>query len=136
MPSNLFGFLTPELFAMTIPLLSIFGGVAIAIVAIIMAGRKKELAHKERLVAMEKGIEIPVEPRDEKRPAYLANRSAGLVMTFIGIALVIALSAVAGKEGGVWGLIPLAIGIGLLISSALEKKDVEKRSGDRPRPGM
>jgi hypothetical protein len=134
--SSLFGFLTPELFAMTIPLLSIFGGVAIAIVAIIMAGRKKELAHKERLVAMEKGIEIPVEPQDEKRPAYLSNRSGGLVMTLLGIALTIALFAVAGKEGGPWGLLPLAIGVGLLISSAMEKKELDEKRDDRPRAGM
>jgi hypothetical protein len=134
--SSPFGFLTPELFAMTIPLLSIFGGVAIAIVAIIMAGRKKELAHKERLVAMEKGIEIPIEPKEEKRPAYLSNRSSGLVMTLIGIALTIALFTVAGKVGGVWGLLPLAIGIGLLISSALEKKELDQKSDDKSRPGV
>lgn len=134
--SSLFGFLTPEIFAMTIPLLSIFGGVAIAIVAIIMAGRKKELAHKERLVAMEKGMEIPVEPQDEKRPAYLSNRSGGLVMTLMGIALTIALFAVAGKEGGVWGLLPLAIGIGLLISSSMEKKELDEKADDKSRPGL
>lgn len=134
--SILFGFLTPELFAMTIPLLSIFGGVAIAIVAIIMAGRKKELAHKERLVAMEKGMDIPVEPQEEKRPAYLSNRSGGLVMTLLGIALTIALFAVAGKVGGVWGLLPLAIGVGLLISSSLEKKELDEKRDDRPGSGL
>jgi hypothetical protein len=127
-----FGFLTPELFAMTIPLLSIFGGVAIAIVAIIMAGRKKELAHKERLIAMDKGIEIPVERQEEKRPAYLRNRSSGLVMTLLGFALTIALFAVAGKDGGVWGLLPMAIGIGLLISASLERKDVESKEKEHP----
>ena len=128
MPSSLFGFLTPEVFAITIPLLSIFGGVAIAIVAIIMAGRKKELAHKERLLAMEKGMEIPVEPRDEKRPAYLSNRSSGLVLTLLGVALTIALFAVSGKVGGVWGLLPMAVGIGLLISSSLEKREIESKA--------
>jgi hypothetical protein len=134
--SSLFGFLTPDLMAVTIPLLAIVGGVSIAIVSIIMAGRKKELEHKERLVAMEKGIDIPVATQEEKRPAYLANRSSGLVMVFIGIALTIALFAVAGTEGGVWGLLPLGIGVGLLISAALEKKDVGRKGDDRPRPGV
>jgi len=136
MPSSLFGFLTPEVFAMTIPLLSIFGGVAIAIVAIIMGGRKKELAHKERLLAMEKGMEIPVEPQDEKRPAHLSNRSSGLVLTLLGLALTIALFAVAGKDGGVWGLLPMAIGIGLLISSSLEKREIEDKQGVSSGGGM
>jgi hypothetical protein len=121
----LIGFIDPEVVAITIPLLSIFGGVAIAITAIVMSARKKELMHKERVLAMEKGIDIPVEPRELKRPSYLHNRSAGLVMTFLGIALTIALFAVAGKDGGVWGLIPLAIGIGLLVSSTLERRDLE-----------
>ncbi len=128
---SLLGFLDPELFAITIPLLSIFGGVAIAIVAIIMGGRKKELMHKERVLAMERGIEIPTAPVPEKRLTYLHNRSAGLVMTLLGLALTIALWAVAGKNGGVWGLIPLAIGVGLLVSSALERRDVEAGSGGR-----
>lgn len=123
--STIFGFLTPEVFAMTIPLLSIFGGVAIAIVAIIMGARKKELAHKERLLAMEKGIEIPAVRREEKRSPHLANRSSGLVMSFLGVALTIALFVVAGPDGGVWGLLPLAIGLGLLVSSVLERRERE-----------
>ena len=126
------GALQPEVFAITIPLLSIFGGVSIAIVAIIMAGRKKELAHKERLVAMEKGIDIPAEPRETKRPTYLANRSSGLVMFFLGIALTIALFVVSGPVGGVWGLLPLAIGLGLLVSSGLEKRESERDQGHHP----
>lgn len=126
--ASLFGLLDPEVFAITIPLLSIFGGVAIAIAAIVMGGRKKELVHKERVLAMEKGIDIPIAPSREKRPAHLHNRSAGLVMTLLGLALTIALWAVAGKNGGVWGLIPLAIGIGLLVSAALEKRDMEGKS--------
>jgi hypothetical protein len=130
-----FGFLTrPESIAVMIPIISIMGGVLIAIVAIIMEAKKKELTHQERLVAMEKGIEIPTPPKEPERPAYLKNRSAGLVMTLLGIALVIAIWVPAGAVGGVWGLIPLAIGIGLLVSSAMERKEVEKNAS-RDRAG-
>ncbi|UCG52757.1 MAG: hypothetical protein JSW58_04180 [Candidatus Latescibacterota bacterium] len=129
----LFGdILRPELVAISIPIISIIGGCAIAIVAIIMASRKKELEHKERLSAMEKGIDIPQAPREEVRPPYLSNRTGGLVMTFIGIALTIGLWVSGGAIAGVWGLIPLAIGIGLLISSILEKREVDQKGfGDR-----
>jgi hypothetical protein len=123
----MFGLLRPEALAIMIPIVTIIGGIAVAIVAIVMAGRKKELEHKERLTAMEKGVQLPELPLEPKRPAYLQNRSAGLVMTFLGIALTIAIWVPAGAQGGVWGLIPLAIGIGLLVSSALEKKEVEKQ---------
>jgi ABC-type enterobactin transport system permease subunit len=116
-----------ETIAILIPVTAIMGGIAVAIVSILMASRKKELEHKERLIAMEKGIEVPQARQPETRPAYLSNRSGGLVMTMLGIALTIAIWTVAGPTGGVWGLVPLAIGVGLLISSTLEKKEVEKK---------
>ena len=117
----------PETLAVMIPITAIMGGIVIAIVSIIIGARKKELEHKERLTAMEKGIEIPQATRPEQRPAYQSNRSAGFVMTLLGIAITVAIWTVAGPTGGVWGLIPLAIGIGLLISAAVEKKEVEKK---------
>lgn len=123
----MFGLLRPETLAIMIPIVTIIGGIAVAIVAIIMSGRKKELEHRERLTAMEKGVTLPETSLEPKRPAHLQNRSAGLVMTFLGIALTIAIWVPAGAEGGVWGLIPLAIGIGLLVSSTLEKKEIEKK---------
>lgn len=120
------GFLSPETFAISIPVIAIMGGIAIAIVAIFMEGKKKELKHKERLLAMDKGMEIPTEPVEPRRPSYLKNRTGGLVMTLLGIALTIALWTVADATGGVWGLLPLAIGVGLLISSYLEQRESER----------
>jgi hypothetical protein len=117
----------PETLAVMIPITAIMGGIVIAIVAIIMGARKKELEHKERLIAMEKGIEIPQASKPEQRPAYRGNRSAGFVMTLLGIAITAANWTVGGATAGVWGLIPLAIGIGLLISAAVEKKEVEQK---------
>jgi hypothetical protein len=125
-------FSRPETIAVLIPLGAMMGGIIIAIIAVIAAGRKKELEHKERLLAMEKGIEIPQPSVPECRPAYQSNRTAGFVMTLLGIALTIAIWAVAGSRGGVWGLIPLAIGIGLLISAAVEKKEWEKKESRVP----
>lgn len=123
----MFGLLRPETLAIMIPIVTIIGGIAVAIVAIVMSGRKKELEHKERLTAMEKGVALPEISLEPKRPAYLQNRSAGLVMTCLGVALTIAIWVPAGAEGGVWGLIPLSIGIGLLVSSSLEKKESENK---------
>ncbi|NWF91153.1 MAG: hypothetical protein HXY50_17035 [Ignavibacteriaceae bacterium] len=126
--------LNAETLAVMIPITAIMGGIAIAIVGIIMSARKKELEHKERIIAMEKGMAVPEPPKVERRPAYKSNRTGGFVMTLIGIALTVALWTAAGATGGVWGFIPFAIGIGLLIASAVEKKeceadDVRKRAG-------
>lgn len=125
----------PETIAILIPIVMIIGGVLIALVAILMDSKKKELVHKERLVAMEKGMEIPQPPKEPERPAYLKNRSSGLVMTMLGLALTIAIWVPAGPVGGIWGLVPLAIGIGLLISSALERKEVVEKE-NRGRAGQ
>ena len=123
----------PEVVAVSIPVISVLGGVFIAIVAIVMGARKKELLHKERLIAMEKGLELPaIDPPRPRREAYRANRTGGLVMTFLGIGLTIAIWTSAGAEGGVWGLIPLAIGIGLLVSAHIEKKEVERNGNGAP----
>lgn len=123
----------PETLAVMIPITAIMGGIIIAIVAIVISGRKKELEHKERLIAMDKGIEIPQAQKPEQRPAYRGNRSAGFVMTMLGIAITAANWTVGGSTAGVWGLIPLAIGIGLLVSAAVEKNEVEKKEA-RGRP--
>jgi hypothetical protein len=120
----------PETMAVLIPIAAVTGGVIIAIVAIVLSGRKKELEHKERLIAMEKGIEIPQAQKPEQRPAYRGNRSAGFVMTMLGIAITAANWTVGGSTAGVWGLIPLAIGVGLLISAAVEKSEVEKKEAE------
>lgn len=113
----------PETVAVMIPITAIMGGIAVAIVGITMGARRKELEHKERIIAMEKGISIPEPPKVERRPAYKSNRTGGLVMTLIGIAVTVANWTVGGATAGVWGFIPLAIGVGLLISSAIDKKE-------------
>lgn len=127
-----FALLRPETLAIMIPITAILGGIAVAIVAIIMAARKKELEHKERLTAIDKGMDIPQPKEKEKRPAYLNMRPWGLVLSCLGVALTVALWVAGEAIAGVWGFLPLAMGVGLLIAAALEKNETEqKKSGDR-----
>jgi hypothetical protein len=115
--------------ALLIPIVAVVGGMAIAIVGVITKGKEEELRHKERIIAMEKGIPIPesspCQPKADK-PRYLAIRAWGLVLTLIGVALVIAIGTASEPRNGVWGLLPTALGVGLLIAAWLEKKDMEK----------
>src|SRR4051794_28856504 len=117
----------PETIALSIPILAVCGGVLIAITAIIVNGRKKEQEHRERLVAMEKGMVLPPQPAEVERPKYSSRRANGLVMTGIGLALTVAMSVANGPEQGVWGLIPLFIGLGLLIAGAIDKREYDDR---------
>jgi hypothetical protein len=124
----------PESVALALPILSILGGILIAIVAIVIGAHKKELEHKERVLAMEKGLSIPQPPPEEPKPSHVGNRAGGLVMLFLGAALTIALWTVGGPHAGVWGLLPTGIGIGLLISAKMSKDEYERERRERSSP--
>ncbi|HLF24136.1 MAG TPA: DUF6249 domain-containing protein [Burkholderiales bacterium] len=120
----IFGYVDPEAIAVFIPILAVLGGVMIAITAVVMNGRRKELEHRERILAMEKGLPLPSPAVERERPKYSGRRTNGFVMAGIGLALTIALTAEEGfSDGGVWGLIPLFIGIGLLIAGTMDKRE-------------
>lgn len=127
MPIPIFGWIDPEAIAVFIPILAVLGGVLIAITAVVMNGRRKELEHRERILAMEKGLPLPGPMVTPERPKYSSRRANGLVMFGIGLALTIAMWTVDGAEAGVWGLIPLFIGGGLLVAGSLDKREWESQ---------
>jgi hypothetical protein len=117
----------PGVIALLIPILAVIGGIALAIVGIITKSREEELRHKERIVAMEKGMPVPEMPKEEQRPRSARNRTWGLVLTLLGIAL-IALKLVSNNsEAMTGGVIVTAIGIGLLLAAWFERRDAERR---------
>ena len=126
----MFASLGPETLSIFIPILMVLGGVLIAITAVIIKGRNKDLEHRERIIAMEKGLPLPEPVMEIRRPVYSGRRAAGLVIFGVGLALTIALWAVEGHHGGLWGLIPLFIGAGLLIAAVLDKKEYEQAKAE------
>ena len=60
-----------EMLALIIPIFGIVFGVGVAIVAIVAGHRESvkraELRHRERMAALEKGIELPPEPDFDAR---------------------------------------------------------------------
>jgi hypothetical protein len=114
----------PEVVAISIPIIFVLGAIAVTITAMLLDAGRKERQHRERLLAMEKGIELPETPVKTSPPRYLAMRAWGLVFSLIGLALFIGITAEAGIRHGLWGLMPLSIGIALLVSANLEKKDI------------
>ncbi len=127
----LFGRIDSEVVALAIPILVVMGGVLISITAIVMNGRRKDLEHRERLIAMEKGITLPTEAPAPERPKYSSRRANGLVLVGIGLALTISMWVQDGGDDGVWGLIPLFIGVGLLIAGTLDKREYERERQER-----
>jgi hypothetical protein len=114
----------PEVVAISIPIIFVLGAIAVTITAMILDAGRKDRKHRERLLAMEKGIELPEDPVKTSPPRYLAMRAWGFVLTFIGIATFIGITSEEGFKHGVWGLMPLSIGIALLVAAYLEKKEL------------
>ena len=109
--------MTPDVLGVMIPLSAIILGISAGIVGIVSRHRQQvqraDLRHRERLAAMDKGVELPPELEDPiDRPRYLLK---GLVWSFIGIAAWFALNAMAGSEESMLAGIPFAIGVAYLI---------------------
>jgi hypothetical protein len=124
--------LSPAILGLFIPIIGIVLGVAVAIIYIVSAHRQRmqrnELRHKERLAAIEKGLEIPVDavepaPLPMRRPRYLLR---GLVLTFVGVALTVALRNAGGEEGSMFGLVLSAAGLAYLIFYFVEGRHEHK----------
>jgi hypothetical protein len=121
-----FASVNPEAVAVFIPVVAILGGAAIAITAIMAGGKQKELAHRERMTQIEKGIHLPEPEIPKPKPVYSARRAGGLMLTGIGLALWISISFAEGARDGIWGILPLFLGLGLLIASILDKREYDR----------
>lgn len=133
------------LLVLTIPIIAIVGGITAGIVRTIGQQRLIELAQRERIAAIERGVDpskLPPLPvgrgGDDLSSMYLSpgehakRRSqglmvGGLVTLAVGVSLAIFLGLHEPDEG-TWavGLIPGAVGIALLISAWL----INPRGGD------
>jgi hypothetical protein len=114
------------LVALLIPIFGIVFGVGVAIVAIIAGHREKlkraEHRHRERITALEKGIELPPDPEPESDRKRFGSLKSGLSGLFLGIVLYYALREVTDGQVAIFGLIPAAIGLANLISYFVEAR--------------
>lgn len=112
-----------DVVALLIPIFGIVFGIGIGIVAIIAGHREKvkraELRHRERLAAIEKGLELPPDPPEvpQKKGGLLRT---GLIGLLVGVVLYFALDAVADEDVALFGLIPAAVGLANLITYFVE----------------
>jgi hypothetical protein len=117
-------------------------GIVLVILAIItymgyrewMRHQRRELLHKERLSAIEKGMDVPSIDQQIRRGSWNVQRTlllAGLIWISLGVSAFVALSAVLSgpspdrdiPQGAQWiGLAPTLIGISHLIVYAAGKK--------------
>lgn len=111
--------------AVMIPIVAIVFGVGIAAIALITGHQRKlkrhELRHRERLAAMEKGLELPPELADSDEGDRKSNGlRSGMIGVAVGVVLYFALREVAGSDVALFGLIPAAVGIAQLAYYFIE----------------
>ena len=131
-----------EVVAVFIPIVAIIMSLSIPIVFAIVDYRRRrdivEANHKERLAAIERGMELPALPESFYQSIKPARRSSyllpGLVWLFVGIGIFIALGAIAGEDVRMLGLIPAGVGLALLIYHFVEGRRLPLAGQDKP-PG-
>jgi Domain of unknown function (DUF6249) len=115
-----------EQMALLIPILAVVLGVGVAVVVIVTSHREKqkraELRHRERIAAIEKGMEIPPDPEPDVEVRKGGSLKSGLAGLFLGIVLYFALRQVADDDVALFGLIPAAFGVASLISYFVESR--------------
>ena len=121
---------------MLIPILAVTLSLSLAIVLVVMRTvRQKhqvELRHKERMAAIDKGLDLPPDPPPVERvsrPRYLLR---GLIWLGVGVAIVFGAGPVL-DEAMHLGRIPVAVGLAYLVFYAVEgRKDATATDSKSP----
>lgn len=131
--------MSSDVLGVLIPIVAIVMSLSIPIVFAIVDYRRRrdivEAHHKERMAAIERGMELPPLPEaffrsfsTDRRPRHLLS---GMIWTFVGAGLFIALREVAGEEVAWFALMPIGVGLALLIYYFVEgRKLLEQQAKD------
>jgi hypothetical protein len=100
---------------------------AIPLAAIYSFYRVRRLRTEERLAAIARGINVPMQP---ELTEAARSRRAGILLTCGAIGYTLAFALIARAEPDAWvaaafGVIPLAVGIGFFLDSTLIRRDAK-----------
>ena len=88
--------------------------------------RVRKLRTEERLAAIAKGVTVPMA---DELPPHARSRKAAILLTAGGIGYTLAFLALArfepdAIEAAVFGIIPIAMGIGFFVDARLVRRDL------------
>jgi hypothetical protein len=120
---------------------AITGGLGIAIYAIWLSGKAREMRHRERLAMIEKGV-APASSgdlehgNDSHGRSYRGRRDGGIMMICTGIALMMLFGLSSGNWKNVWigGFIAM-FGVANLVIAVLNERDARASRRPTPKPG-
>ncbi len=109
-----------------VPFFALAVPVAIVLIVHVFDSKHKERIHKERMLAMEKGIEVPKFEERSKTPGHIQARNAGIIITALGLGAFVPAYVNAGWKPALGTLVIILLGLAFLAISVLSKKDTEK----------
>ena len=120
--------------ALLIPIFAVLGAIGIGLFSMFNKTRKIEILHKERKLAMEKGLPLPEEITERRNPetrhkqASLTNRKAFVILFFIGLAFALFFPHDHDPSGKMIAGILIMLSFAFLIISSFKYKmsDEEK----------
>jgi len=124
--------------ALLIPIIAITLTMTVAVVFIIAWYRRSttelDQRHKERMAAIDKGLDLPLEPvRPMSVPPRHRYLLRGLIWLGVGLAVVFGARAALDVEASSFGWIPVAIGAAYLIFYVVEgRKDSAAQNSAQP----
>jgi len=88
--------------------------------------RVRRLRTEERLAAIARGVDVPMQ--SELSPAAQSRRS-GILLTAASLGYMITFALISRYESDAWvagafGIIPLTVGLGFFLDSALIRRDL------------
>jgi preprotein translocase subunit YajC len=135
--------MNPGVIGVFIPIIAIVMGIGIGMLALWSDHKRKaqllEQNHRERMHAIEKGLELPPLPGNLASAGFgPATASAakslrsGIMLVLIGVILYVAIERVGASEAALFGLIPAAIGLANLVYAAIQWKKEKADEAKRP----
>ena len=132
----------PGVIGVFIPIVAIVMGIGIGMLSIWSEHKRKaqllEQNHRERMHAIEKGIELPPLPPNlvgmsngPSTASAAKSLRSGIMLVLVGIILFFAIGVAGGNEGALFGLIPAAVGVANLVYAAIQWEK-EKRDAKSP----
>ena len=136
--------MSEDAIAVFIPIVAIVMSLSIPIVFAIVDYRRRrdivEAYHKERMAAIERGMDLPPLPESffrslngDRKPRHLLT---GMIWTFVGLGLLVALHEVAGRDVAWFALIPIGVGLALLIYYFVEGRKLVQSPPQVPDLGV
>jgi hypothetical protein len=129
--------------AVFIPIVAIVFGIGMGMLSTWTEHKRRsqllEQSHRERMVAMEKGLPVPELPAhlwsgksEDANPRHASLRAmrTGLTMLGIGVVLFFGIQRLVGDNLALFGLIPAVIGVANLVyAGLLARKEREAGPG-------